>query len=155
MRALFITFIIFGGIAISHQKTKDEWKSRTIYQVLTDRYLFIIYVPDSRKEMVPKVPVVILIIIVAETIKDSSKTLITLLVQSKYYSIGMGFDAIWISPVVDNYDGGYHGYWTRNIYEINSKLGSKEDLKALVNTAHQKGIWVMIDLVANHMGNGN
>ena len=32
------------------------------------------------------------------------------------YIQGMGFDAIWISPIIDNYDGGYHGYWGRNIY---------------------------------------
>ncbi len=27
------------------------------------------------------------------------------------YIKGMGFDAIWISPVVDNIANGYHGYW--------------------------------------------
>ena len=36
----------------------------------------------------------------------------------------MGFDAIWISPVVDNYDGGYHGYWARNMYDVNKNFGS-------------------------------
>lgn len=36
----------------------------------------------------------------------------------------MGFDAIWISPVIDNYDGGYHGYWARNMYKTNSNFGS-------------------------------
>ena len=29
----------------------------------------------------------------------------------------MGFDAIWISPVIDNYDVGYHGYLARNMYK--------------------------------------
>jgi hypothetical protein len=27
------------------------------------------------------------------------------------YIIDMGFDAIWISPIVTNTPGGYHGYW--------------------------------------------
>lgn len=36
----------------------------------------------------------------------------------------MGFDAIWISPIIDNYDGGYHGYWGRNIYQLNQHFGS-------------------------------
>lgn len=65
----------------------------------------------------------------------------------------MGFDAIWITPVIDNYDGGYHGYWARNIYEMNSNFGTSNDLKAFVNAAHQKGLWVMVDVVGNHMGN--
>lgn len=79
MRALFLTILIFGSIAISHQKTKEEWKSRTIYQVLTDRYSWNLNEIDLLRETVQKV-LVILEIIVAETIKDSSKILIILLV---------------------------------------------------------------------------
>ncbi len=36
----------------------------------------------------------------------------------------MGFDAIWISPIIDNYDNGYHGYWGRNIHTLNSNFGT-------------------------------
>ena len=68
------------------------------------------------------------------------------------YIQGMGFDAIWISPIVDNIDGGYHGYWARNWENVNTNFGSADDLKALVNAAHSKGIWVMVDVVANHCG---
>ena len=48
----------------------------------------------------------------------------------------MGFDAIWISPVVENYDDGYHGYWAKNLYRINPHFGSASDLKAFVNACH-------------------
>jgi alpha-amylase len=67
------------------------------------------------------------------------------------YIAGMGFDAIWISPPVDNSNGGYHGYWARHWYETNSNFGSADDLKNLVAAAHAKGIWVMVDVVANHV----
>jgi alpha-amylase len=63
----------------------------------------------------------------------------------------MGFDAIWISPVVDNLDPGYHGYWARNWNQINQHFGSADDLKSLVAAAHAKDIWVMVDVVANHV----
>jgi alpha-amylase len=63
----------------------------------------------------------------------------------------MGFDAIWISPVIDNYDNGYHGYWARNMYSINSHFGSESDLKALVQACHDKNIWVLVDVVGNHV----
>ena len=80
----------------------------------------------------------------------------------------MGFDAIWISPVVENTPGGYHGYWASNLYEINSNFGSKADLVSLVSAMHKKGqilhilflyynmpllgMWLMLDVVGNHMG---
>jgi alpha-amylase len=63
----------------------------------------------------------------------------------------LGFDAIWISPVIDNYNGGYHGYWARNMYDVNHNFGSADDLKAFVNACHQRDIWVMVDVVANHV----
>jgi alpha-amylase len=64
----------------------------------------------------------------------------------------MGFDAIWISPIVDNTPGGYHGYWARDWTKTNSNFGSDQDLKNLVNAAHSKGLAVMVDVVANHVG---
>lgn len=67
------------------------------------------------------------------------------------YIQGMGFDAIWISPIVDNLDGGYHGYWARNWEKLNDHFGSADDLTALVSACHDKGIWVMVDVVANHV----
>lgn len=68
------------------------------------------------------------------------------------YIAGMGFDAIWITPVVDNTPGGYHGYWMRDLTKLNSNFGTEQDLKTLVDTAHSMGIWVMVDVVQNHMG---
>jgi alpha-amylase len=72
--------------------------------------------------------------------------------QQLQYIKDLGFDAIWISPVVDNTDGGYHGYWARNWEKTNSHFGDENALKALVAAAHSMGIWVMVDVVANHVG---
>ena len=72
--------------------------------------------------------------------------------QNLDYIAGMGFDAIWISPVPDNMDGNYHGYAARNWEKINDHFGSEEDLKSLVKAAHAKDIYVMVDVVANHVG---
>jgi len=65
----------------------------------------------------------------------------------------MGFDAIWISPHVKNEPNSYHGYGAINFYEVNPHFGTEEDLHNLVKTAHSKDIWVMIDVVANHVAN--
>ena len=129
-----LTFISSLVAAVAVAGDTAAWKQRSVYQVLTDRF--------------------------ART--DGSTSTCTNL--SKYcggtfkglenhldYIKGMGFDAIWISPVVDNSDNGYHGYWARNWNAINSNFGSADDLKSLVATAHSKGIWVMVDVVANHV----
>ena len=68
------------------------------------------------------------------------------------YIQGMGFDAIWISPIIDNRDGGYHGYWGRDIYKLNPNFGTEQDFKDLISACHSRGIWVMVDVVANHVG---
>lgn len=64
----------------------------------------------------------------------------------------MGFDAIWISPIPENYPGGYHGYWQTNFQELNSNFGSEQDLVNFIKACHQRNIWVMLDVVANHVG---
>lgn len=39
--------------------------------------------------------------------------------------------------VIDT-DGGYHGYWAKDLYAVNSKYGTADDLKSLVKSAHDK-----------------
>lgn len=34
--------------------------------------------------------------------------------------------------------GGYHGYWAQDLYAINAHYGSANDLKKLVDAAHEK-----------------
>ena len=67
------------------------------------------------------------------------------------YIKNLGFDAIWISPIPENYGNDYHGYAALNWNNVNPNFGTSADLKHLVDTAHSKGIWVMLDVVANHV----
>ncbi|MDT8717081.1 alpha-glucosidase C-terminal domain-containing protein [Clostridium sp. 19966] len=71
------------------------------------------------------------------------------------YIKSLGFTAIWITPVVQNQEGGYHGYWATDFYKTNEHFGTMDKLKELVNTAHKKGIKVLFDLVVNHTGTDN
>ncbi|CAI7588868.1 unnamed protein product [Penicillium pancosmium] len=70
----------------------------------------------------------------------------------------MGFTAIWITPVTQQLDGdtgdgeAYHGYWQQKIYEVNSNHGTAADIKALSKALHARGMYLMVDVVANHMG---
>ena len=72
----------------------------------------------------------------------------------------MGFDAIWISPIVKNNDlrtktheiDGYHGYWASDFDALNENFGTEDDLVSLITKAHSMDILVMLDVVANHVG---
>lgn len=69
-----------------------------------------------------------------------------------YIKDTLGYDAIYISPFVENTELGYHGYWAKNIFKVNPHFGTEADLKQLVREAHKKDILVMIDIVFNHVG---
>lgn len=64
----------------------------------------------------------------------------------------MGFTAIWLTPVFQNEDGGYHGYWIEDFYKTDEHFGTIEEFKQLVDAAHERGIKVILDFVVNHTG---
>jgi len=74
----------------------------------------------------------------------------------------LGVNAIWFTPVVEQIHGivdegtgntyGYHGYWAKDWTRLDANFGSREDLKELVEKAHQKGIRIVLDAVINHTG---
>ena len=64
----------------------------------------------------------------------------------------MGFDCIWVSPIIENTPNGYHGYWAKDWYKLNPKFGSEQDFKNLIAEMHRRDMWIMVDVVANHVG---
>jgi len=73
------------------------------------------------------------------------------------YIKGMGFDTVWISPVVENIGGNtsigeaYHGYWTLNPANLNSHFGTADDLKSLAAALHDRDMYLQVDVVVNHV----
>jgi glycosidase len=67
----------------------------------------------------------------------------------------LGVTAVWISPIFEQvrFQQTYHGYGIQNFLEVNHKFGTGEDLKELVKTAHENGIYVILDIILNHTGN--
>ncbi|MCX7884397.1 MAG: alpha-amylase family glycosyl hydrolase [Caloramator sp.] len=71
------------------------------------------------------------------------------------YIKSLGTTAIWITPVVENEDKGYHGYWAKDFTKVDPHLGSMDDLKNLVKEAHKRDIKVIVDYVVNHTGHNS
>ncbi len=74
----------------------------------------------------------------------------------------LGVNAIWMTPfqeqILGSVDEGtgktwaFHGYWTRDWTAIEPTLGTEEDLRAVVDAAHARGIRVVMDAIINHTG---
>ncbi|MBM4373170.1 MAG: hypothetical protein FJ098_16060, partial [Deltaproteobacteria bacterium] len=46
---------------------------------------------------------------------------------------------------------GYHGYWPKDLYKVEERFGTMEELRELVTAAHARGIRVLLDFTANHV----
>jgi glycosidase len=73
------------------------------------------------------------------------------------YIKGMGTTAIWLTPSFKNKavqpednSAGYHGYWITDFTQIDPHLGTNQDLRALVDGAHARGMKVYFDIITNH-----
>ena len=72
------------------------------------------------------------------------------------YLADLGVTALWINPLLENNmpDYSYHGYAITDYYKVDPRFGSNEDYKNLVKKAHDKGLKIIMDMVANHAGTG-
>ncbi len=71
------------------------------------------------------------------------------------YLKDMGITAVWLTPIMLNQafksDGsGYHGYWILDFTRIDPHLGRNDELNKLIDTAHEKGMKVVFDIIVNH-----
>jgi glycosidase len=67
------------------------------------------------------------------------------------YLAGLGVNTLWLSPIFSGPE--HHGYHISDFFEIEPRLGSKLDLKELLDTAHAGGLRVLLDFVPNHVSN--
>ena len=81
------------------------------------------------------------------------------------YFDALGVDALWITAPYEQVHGwvgggsagdfqhyAYHGYWPLDFTEVDSSLGTADDLRRFVDAAHARGLRVLFDVVMNHAG---
>lgn len=87
---------------------------------------------------------------------------VTQSIEEGYFD-NLGVNAIWISAPYEQTHGycdsgkgfahySYHGYYVLDYTETDANFGTKEEFKTLVDTAHEHGIRVIMDIVMNHTG---
>ena len=63
----------------------------------------------------------------------------------------VGANAVYFSPL---FESDTHGYNTRDFFKVDTRLGTNDDLKALIKELHENDIKVVLDGVFNHVGRG-
>ncbi|RDI47801.1 alpha-amylase family glycosyl hydrolase [Falsibacillus pallidus] len=137
-----IPFLLFHGYnAKAAEKEERNWQDETIYFLMVDRFNngdasndFNVNMNDPKAYQGGDFQGVI---------------------DKLDYLKDMGFTAIWLTPIFDNQDGGYHGYWINDFYKTDEHFGSIEKFKELVKEAHKRDMKVIVDFVANHVGPDN
>ncbi|KIO25152.1 glycoside hydrolase family 13 protein [Tulasnella calospora MUT 4182] len=133
---------VFPSLAAA--ATADEWRSRSIYQLITDRFAL-----PSGSSIDPKTCNPAQAKFCGGTWQG--------IMQHLDYIQGMGFTAIWISPVNQNipgptaYGDPYHGYWIADVSQLNDRFGTADDLRQLSDELHRRGMYLMVDVVVNNV----
>ena len=65
------------------------------------------------------------------------------------YIQSLGVDGIWFSPIYPTPNADY-GYDISDYKNINPEFGTLDDFKAILSSAHERGMKVFMDLVVNH-----
>jgi len=139
-------FLILGllwlpGKSFAQSLSNEFWQGQSIYQIVTDRF----YDGDpgnnnADRNYNPVRP------------RGAHGGDFKGVEQKLDYIKALGATAIWISPIVRNARGEYHGYAGRDFYKIDPRWGSLGDLQRMVEAAHARGLLVIDDIVVNHGG---
>jgi glycosidase len=70
------------------------------------------------------------------------------------YLADLGVTALWLTPFQTNAmpEYSYHGYAMTDMYHVDPRMGTNDDYKKMVATAHDKGVKVLMDVVFNQVG---
>eukprot|EP00442_Polarella_glacialis_P024641 CAMPEP_0115122638 /NCGR_PEP_ID=MMETSP0227-20121206/46955_1 /TAXON_ID=89957 /ORGANISM="Polarella glacialis, Strain CCMP 1383" /LENGTH=3177 /DNA_ID=CAMNT_0002524635 /DNA_START=126 /DNA_END=9659 /DNA_ORIENTATION=+ len=121
----------------------EDWRSISVYQLLTDR--FADGDPNNNELFDGGFDV-------RDMVYRHGGDFIGLKSKLPYVK-GLGCQAIWISPIFQNGYNFYHQYAQLDFTTLDRRLGTLEELRQLTTEAHNLGIYVIVDVVMNHMAN--
>ncbi|MCP5096330.1 MAG: alpha-amylase [Chloroflexi bacterium] len=71
------------------------------------------------------------------------------------YLQNLGVTTLWIGPIWRQRADleTYHGYGIQNFLDVDPRFGTRQDLRDLVDAAHERGMYILLDIIYNHTGN--
>lgn len=137
-----------------------DWRNATVYYAMTDRFL---NGDESNDESYGRRTVDAKGSRLATFNGGDFKGLTRKLREDYFWELGV--NAIWISAPYEQIHGfvgggsegefahyGFHGYYALDWTMTDRNFGTRDEFQELVDTAHEKGIRIILDVVMNHVG---
>ncbi|MCI8999180.1 MAG: glycosidase [Muribaculaceae bacterium] len=147
LKIMFFAFLasIFGGSAVAAASDKPDARSLSIYQIMVASFQHDSDgAPGYQAMWGPD-----------DAIKNGNlRGVINALDHIK----SLGVNAIWMTPIFDSSiaEGGEKlqatGYFTNDYFKIDPHFGTEADFRELVDEAHKRGLYVILDGVFGHHG---
>ena len=162
MRQLCLLAVLFIlAMPLSSQDVPD-YRSRTIYFLLTDRFHphqpYNPYVDPRFPDATNSVDCFTNSCNTDEEFRKYWGGDLQGLQEKLDYIQHLGASAIWVTPLAENvpmYEGGtgygtgYHGYWVQNYYQVNQHFGDWADVEDLSGDLHARGMRYIQDITLN------
>ena len=142
-------------VSDAKQLTRHDRESQVLYSLMIDRFF------DGKAEN--NQPLNSPDVLPQADYQGGDLVGITQKIKDGFFS-DLGISTIWISPITQNPRdawglnenprtkfSGYHGYWPIYTTVVDDRFGTEEELRELLATAHEKGMNVVLDYVANHL----
>lgn len=110
-------------------RNTDWTRESTIYQIFIDRFAGF---PSTQNWDQP--------IFLGGTIRG--------IIHKLPYLRDLGINTLWISPFYQT--SAYHGYHITDFYSVDSRFGTLDDLRELIQETHAQGLRIIADFVPNH-----
>ena len=159
-----------GDTSVSAANTSSDdnftWDNATVYFLLTDRFKNGNTSNDhSYNRGLDQNGNVVSGIDTRATFHGGDFAGITQTIEDGYFN-DLGVNALWISAPYEQIHGyivggdgnpsfahySYHGYYVLDYTETDANFGTPEEFEELVDTAHEHGLRVILDIVMNHAG---
>jgi glycosidase len=125
------------AVHVDRDRVPAWLRDAVIYQVFVDRFA----PPDGRPFATPATP------------SGFYGGSIRGVLQRLDHIAQLGADCIWLSPIFPS--PSHHGYDATDLRSVEPRLGTEDDLRALIAAAHDRGIRVILDFAVNHVSSAH
>ena len=127
-----------------------DWRDAMIYFVMVDRFADCVPANDMPPGLEPPADY-----------RGGDFVGLRQQIDSGYFD-RLGVNTLWLTSPIDNADGrgrgsdghdysGYHGYWPRDLEQVEGRFGTEAELEAAIDAAHAHGLQVIVDYAMNHV----
>lgn len=120
------------GIYIDNDPLPEWARDAIVYQVFVDRFN-----PGSSRTWNQ-----------TESLSDFYGGTLNGITEKLDYIASLSVDTLWLTPIFASPT--HHGYDATDLLQIEPRYGTPDDLRRLLDAAHERGMRVLLDLVPNH-----